>query len=283
MAREARERGVHGVVCGHIHHAELRDIDGILYANDGDWVESLTALVEHADGRLEIIDWSARAARRAAAIGQQLRAAGAPRRSKRRMKIALVTDAWLPQVNGVVTTLLELRQRPARARPRGAADRAVGLPPLSLPRLSRDRAGVAAGAAGARSGSTASRPTRSTSPPKARSAAPRARYCLRRGLAFTTAFHTRFPDILAQRAAHPRALGLCLVHALPCAVVGRDGADRRHARHPARPRLRQPAARGRTASTCACSSRWPAPTSACRGRCSCTSAACRTRRTSRPS
>ena len=58
VAREARRRGVHGVVCGHIHHAELRDIDGILYANDGDWVESLTALVEHHDGRLEIIDWS---------------------------------------------------------------------------------------------------------------------------------------------------------------------------------------------------------------------------------
>jgi len=59
VAREARRRGVHGVVCGHIHHAELRDIDGILYANDGDWVESLTALVEHPDGRLEIIDWAA--------------------------------------------------------------------------------------------------------------------------------------------------------------------------------------------------------------------------------
>ncbi|PXW94553.1 UDP-2,3-diacylglucosamine pyrophosphatase LpxH [Sphaerotilus hippei] len=59
VAREARRRGVQGVVCGHIHHAELRDIDGILYANDGDWVESLTALVEHDDGRLEIIDWAA--------------------------------------------------------------------------------------------------------------------------------------------------------------------------------------------------------------------------------
>jgi UDP-2,3-diacylglucosamine pyrophosphatase LpxH len=63
VAREARRRGVQGVVCGHIHHAELRDIDGILYANDGDWVESLTALVEHADGRLEIIDWSETARR----------------------------------------------------------------------------------------------------------------------------------------------------------------------------------------------------------------------------
>jgi UDP-2,3-diacylglucosamine pyrophosphatase LpxH len=49
---------VHGVVCGHIHHAEMRMVDGILYCNDGDWVESLTALVEHEGGRLEIIDWA---------------------------------------------------------------------------------------------------------------------------------------------------------------------------------------------------------------------------------
>jgi UDP-2,3-diacylglucosamine pyrophosphatase LpxH len=55
VAREARRRGAHGVVCGHIHHAEIREIDGVLYCNDGDWVESLTALVEHHDGRLEII------------------------------------------------------------------------------------------------------------------------------------------------------------------------------------------------------------------------------------
>ena len=76
LAREARKRGVHGVVCGHIHHAELREIDGILYANDGDWVESLTALAEHADGRLEIIDGSihARAARRS--VRAPLRQAG---------------------------------------------------------------------------------------------------------------------------------------------------------------------------------------------------------------
>ena len=59
VAREARKRGLQGVVCGHIHHAEMREIDGILYCNDGDWVESLTALVEHADGRLEILDMSA--------------------------------------------------------------------------------------------------------------------------------------------------------------------------------------------------------------------------------
>jgi len=60
VAREARKRGADGVVCGHIHHAEMRDIEGVLYCNDGDWVESLTALVEHPDGRLEILDWSSR-------------------------------------------------------------------------------------------------------------------------------------------------------------------------------------------------------------------------------
>jgi UDP-2,3-diacylglucosamine pyrophosphatase LpxH len=59
VAREARKRGADGVVCGHIHHAEIRTIDGTLYCNDGDWVESLTAIVEHHDGRLEIVDRSA--------------------------------------------------------------------------------------------------------------------------------------------------------------------------------------------------------------------------------
>ena len=58
VAEEARRRGVDGVVCGHIHKADLRQIDGMLYANDGDWVESCTALVEHFDGRLEIVEWA---------------------------------------------------------------------------------------------------------------------------------------------------------------------------------------------------------------------------------
>ena len=58
VAREARQRGHHGVVCGHIHRAEMRTIDGTLYCNDGDWVESRTALVEHPDGRLELLHWN---------------------------------------------------------------------------------------------------------------------------------------------------------------------------------------------------------------------------------
>jgi UDP-2,3-diacylglucosamine pyrophosphatase LpxH len=57
MAEEARRRGVQGVICGHIHKAEMREIDGIAYLNDGDWVESCTAIVEGFDGRFEIVRW----------------------------------------------------------------------------------------------------------------------------------------------------------------------------------------------------------------------------------
>lgn len=59
LAAEARRRGCAGVVCGHIHHPAIREVDGVAYMNDGDWVESCTALVEHADGRLELVDWAA--------------------------------------------------------------------------------------------------------------------------------------------------------------------------------------------------------------------------------
>lgn len=58
IVAQARRRKLDGVICGHIHTAELRDMDGITYANDGDWVESCTALVEHFDGRLEILHWA---------------------------------------------------------------------------------------------------------------------------------------------------------------------------------------------------------------------------------
>jgi UDP-2,3-diacylglucosamine pyrophosphatase LpxH len=57
VAAQAAKHGFQGVVCGHIHHAEIREINGIVYCNDGDWVESLTTLVEHMDGRLEILSF----------------------------------------------------------------------------------------------------------------------------------------------------------------------------------------------------------------------------------
>jgi len=59
VANEAHRRGHDGVVCGHIHRAEMRTINGVLYCNDGDWVESCTALVESASGQLELVHWQA--------------------------------------------------------------------------------------------------------------------------------------------------------------------------------------------------------------------------------
>lgn len=58
MVEQAREHKVDGVICGHIHQPVLRELDGgLLYCNTGDWIENCTALVEHHDGRLELLWW----------------------------------------------------------------------------------------------------------------------------------------------------------------------------------------------------------------------------------
>ena len=58
LAEEARRRGADGVICGHIHHPVIRDVEGVTYVNTGDFVESCSFVVEHADGRLEVMRWS---------------------------------------------------------------------------------------------------------------------------------------------------------------------------------------------------------------------------------
>lgn len=57
LVAEGRRRGVDGVVCGHIHTAAIRDLGGFSYVNTGDWVESCTAILEHQDGRMELVEW----------------------------------------------------------------------------------------------------------------------------------------------------------------------------------------------------------------------------------
>lgn len=57
LADEARRREVDGVICGHIHHAASRDIDGVHYLNSGDWVESCTALAETHTGEIQLVRW----------------------------------------------------------------------------------------------------------------------------------------------------------------------------------------------------------------------------------
>jgi UDP-2,3-diacylglucosamine pyrophosphatase LpxH len=70
VVANARQRGAEVVVCGHIHHAAMRQVGPILYINCGDWVESRTAIAEHLDGRLELIRWDEIAARSDAAALQ---------------------------------------------------------------------------------------------------------------------------------------------------------------------------------------------------------------------
>ncbi|WP_462171572.1 UDP-2,3-diacylglucosamine diphosphatase [Pseudoalteromonas xiamenensis] len=57
-AREAKRQGMDGIVCGHIHQPNMRMIDGVMYCNDGDWIENCTALVEHTGGQLALLHWS---------------------------------------------------------------------------------------------------------------------------------------------------------------------------------------------------------------------------------
>jgi hypothetical protein len=134
--REARRRGFDGVVCGHIHHAEMREVNGVLYLNDGDWVESCTALVEHHDGRLELIDWAALnrlsffTPRPGSGCRNCLIQSPIPRGHTDMLppapshRILIVTDAWKPQVNGVVRTLSTVAEELRAHGPRRRGDRA---------------------------------------------------------------------------------------------------------------------------------------------------------------
>lgn len=70
----ARERGLDGVICGHIHWAAIREIGGMTYINCGDWVDSCTAIVEHLDGRLELVRWQDSTSHRALATGETVAA-----------------------------------------------------------------------------------------------------------------------------------------------------------------------------------------------------------------
>ena len=58
MTDYCKKRNYDGVICGHIHHAEIKEVNNVIYMNDGDWVESMSALVEHHTGEWEIIYWT---------------------------------------------------------------------------------------------------------------------------------------------------------------------------------------------------------------------------------
>lgn len=88
VARDCHRRGLDGVVCGHIHHAEVREIGGVSYHNCGDWVESCTALGEDYNGRISVIRWAEQdqivETPKLAKLRPKTRFAGAPQGAKPR-------------------------------------------------------------------------------------------------------------------------------------------------------------------------------------------------------
>lgn len=107
-----RARGVDGVICGHIHRAEIRTVDGILYCNDGDWVESMTVLAEQADGQLELIDCSSMRERRP---GRPPRGARIPQEGTIAGGLAALlrpASAW-PSMRGTVRSTVRTTARVA--------------------------------------------------------------------------------------------------------------------------------------------------------------------------
>ena len=133
------------------------------------------------------------------------------------MRILVATDAWRPQINGVVHSL---EQMSAAARDHGAEIEFLtpaGLSHHSAADLSGDQAGAGVlgrGRAAHRSGRA---PTTSISPPKGRSAWRRAVIAGERGAIFTTSYHTRFPEYVAARAPIPERLDLCGAAPVSCA------------------------------------------------------------------
>lgn len=84
LTEEARRGGYDGIICGHIHSANMRDMNGISYVNTGDWVESCTAVVEREDGSLQLVDWAAMTRRRQ--LVRALREAPARRKDRARRR-----------------------------------------------------------------------------------------------------------------------------------------------------------------------------------------------------
>jgi UDP-2,3-diacylglucosamine pyrophosphatase LpxH len=59
VAADAARQGVQGVICGHIHRPTVQSLNGLIYMNTGDWVESCSAIAEREDGALELLHWHA--------------------------------------------------------------------------------------------------------------------------------------------------------------------------------------------------------------------------------
>jgi hypothetical protein len=136
LAEEARRGGYDGIICGHIHAANLREIDGLAYVNTGDWVESCTAVAERDDGTLELIDWAA-VVRRREAVHRAARRGIAPAPQPRSARTR-PPEPW--PTSQPSTTDRRRRAPEPEAQPRRPA-RARLLAALPRPRLPADLGG----------------------------------------------------------------------------------------------------------------------------------------------
>ena len=221
---------------------------GIAYYNCGDWVESCTALVEHHDGRFEIIRWADRAAE------ALLPRSDAPLRTHRGVsnapiRLVLVTDAWRPQVNGVVNSLDRVVRHAARAGRRGDRHRARPVPHACRARPIRRSRLRWRGRARSRG---SSKPIRAafvhiaTEGPLGILAR---RHCLARRRAFTTSYHTKFPEYLSARVPVPHSWGYAFMRWFHNAGRGCMVATASLGADLAAPRLQATCCSGRAAST----------------------------------
>ncbi len=201
VARAVTDHRAEGIICGHIHRAAVCEMGSLLYTNAGDWVESCTALVENSAGQLGLVEWPDRS---------PLSAARLRRRNGPPMQICLVTDAWSPQINGVVTTLSR-----TAATLTAWGHRVLLLTPdrfrtLPCPTYPEIRLSLATTAAVSRlladfAPDAVHIATEGPLGWAARSA------CRRLGLDFTTSYHTRFPEYLRLRLPVPLPFGYALV------------------------------------------------------------------------
>ena len=220
------------------------------YVNTGDFVEILlvrrrarrrparSAALGDADGR------SARRRRR-----RTTETGGGGRSRSGLMRILVATDAWRPQVNGVVHTLERMTAAAARLGARVRVPDAAGLSRPSRCRpIPRFGSRSPTWRRGRRGASRRPAPTTSISPPKGRSAGRRGAIACERGRLFTTSYHTRFPEYVARAHADSRGLDLCGAAPFPRAVGRGDGADALDPRRTHAARLRRGCKSGRAAS-----------------------------------
>ena len=240
LACEARRRGVDGVVCGHIHHPTIREMEGVTYVNAGDFVEvsarwsSSTRTAGSkcfAGGLLRCSSPRARGQRLVRGrIGRGASGSGV-------MRILIATDAWRPQVNGVVSTLERMTQAAGEFGAKFEFLTPQGMWTAPLPTYPEIRLAI---------------------PPLRRigrrieEAAPdhihiategpigwlTRRYCLKNKRTFTTSYHTRFPEYVSARIGVPEWLTYAGLALFSRALGRGDGADSDDRRRPRPSRLR---------------------------------------------